>query len=83
MPAPKKRSSVLVTIEEAERQKMPQVLAKLRKAGLEVQQTIEESGFVQGMIAPEKVKALAKVKGVKRVRPELSFGLAPPESDVQ
>ena len=68
-----KKTSVLVTVAEQHRDKLPQILTKLKKAGLEVGTVLEKFGRVQGMIEPAKMSSLQGVEGVEGVRPELTF----------
>jgi hypothetical protein len=83
MAARTEKTGVVVTVQDDHLEKMDEVITRLKKEGFEVQHRMDESGFVQGLVNPEKIDSLAKLKGIKRVRPELTFEIAPPDSPVQ
>ncbi|MFP2924585.1 hypothetical protein ACLESO_05090 [Pyxidicoccus sp. 3LG] len=72
--------SVLVEVTPPER--MEDVVARLRAAGLDVEQVLEETGVVLGSAAPDRLPALRAVQGAT-VEAQRTFQLAPPDSDVQ
>lgn len=79
MPA---KTAVSVLIEASPPDNFEDVVARLRAAGLEVEQVLEESGVVLGSAAPERLPALMAVRGAT-VEVQRSFQLEPPDSSVQ
>ena len=61
----------------------PDVVERMKKAGLKVHQQMEAVGVVSGSIDPAKLSDLEQVEGVAAVEPSRRFQLPPPESDVQ
>jgi hypothetical protein len=72
--------SVLV---EGGAQHFPEVVPRLRQAGLEVVEELREIGVVTGSIDAQLIEALGQVEGVARVEPAREFRLPPPEGDIQ
>jgi hypothetical protein len=70
MSATKDKMSVIVTLAEDARQRLDEMLKKLEHAGLHSAKDLG-FGMVQGQIAPDKLKAIEDVPGVKRARPEI------------
>ena len=58
------------------------VLADLRDAGLEVDETLDGFGIVTGRAAPDAVERLRGIPGVT-VEPETGVQLPPPDAPVQ
>ena len=76
------KTAVSVLIETSEPEGFKEVVARLRAAGLEVEQVLEESGVVLGSAAPERLPALRAVRGAT-VEAQRSFQLEPPDSPIQ
>jgi hypothetical protein len=76
------KTPVSVLIEASPPDRFEDVVARLRAAGLEVDQVLEESGVVLGSAAPDRLPALRAVTGAT-VEAQRSFQHAPPDSDVQ
>ena len=61
----------------------PEVVRRMEKAGLKVEQQLEAVGVVSGSIDPAKLPDLEQVQGVTAVERAREVRIAPPESDVQ
>jgi hypothetical protein len=72
-----------LSIEEQYLDKLPKVVKRIKKAGFNVEQTLEELGVVTGSVDSEKLDAIRKVKGVASIEQERVFQLPPPESTIQ
>ncbi len=60
-----------------------EVVRRLEKAGLKVEQELEAIGVVCGSIDSAKLADFDKVEGIAAVEEQRDYQLAPPESDVQ
>jgi hypothetical protein len=60
-----------------------EVVERVRKAGLKVEQALEEVGVVSGSIDSAKLAALERLKGVAAVEPVRTVRIPPPEEDIQ
>ncbi|MCP3143202.1 hypothetical protein [Pyxidicoccus xibeiensis] len=76
------KTPVSVLIEASPPDRFEDVVARLRAAGLDVEQVLEEAGVVLGQAAPDCLPALTAVRGAT-VEVQRSFQLGPPDSDVQ
>lgn len=74
---------VTVSIDDGHIDQLDQVTAQLKKAGLEVEQTLSTLGIVTGLVETEKMSSLSKVTGVESVEVDKSYQIAPPDSEVQ
>ncbi len=79
---PAKLVSVNVTLGPAAAKAAPATLAKLKKLGLRDATMLEAIGIVTGRVAPEKLKALARVPGVTVEHAE-TVTIPPPDSPIQ
>ena len=59
------------------------ILSDLAKAGLVVDQILEEVGCITGSAEDHVVEKLRQVKGVTDVSEDLKFQLPPPDSPIQ
>ncbi len=74
---------VNVSVADDQLARFPDVVRRMEKAGLKVQQQLEAAGVVSGSIDSANLSDLERVEGVAAVEPSRSFQLPPPESDLQ
>lgn len=60
-----------------------EVVARCRKAGMNIEHEMKSIGMISGSIDEAAVEKLRRVKGVSLAEPESSFQISPPDSDVQ
>ncbi len=73
-----------ISVDDEHLNKMPEVVKKIKKAGLKVDQQMESLGMITGSIDVDKFDSLNRIKGVSNVqRDEEGFQIAPPDSEVQ
>ncbi len=60
-----------------------EVVLRCEKAGLQIEQQLEQVGVVTGSIDSTKLADLEQVEGVAAVEAARSFQLPPPDSDIQ
>jgi hypothetical protein len=72
---------VLVTVGQLDR--LDEVVAGLRAAGLQVERVLEPVGVVTGSVDPGRRTALAAVPGVAAVEDDRTVRLPPPDAAVQ
>jgi hypothetical protein len=78
------KAKVTISVDDAHLDKMPEVVKKIKKAGLRVDSQLDSIGMITGSIDDEKFDSLNRIKGVSNVqRDEQNFQIAPPDSDVQ
>ncbi|HEY1599522.1 MAG TPA: hypothetical protein VGG64_07970 [Pirellulales bacterium] len=82
MPPPN-RTNVTVSVDDAHLSQIHQVAARLRAAGMEVEQTLDHIGAISGHVGNDGLAGLARVPGVAAVEPERSFQLPPPDAKIQ
>jgi hypothetical protein len=75
--------NLTVSIADQELPHFREVVAHIKRLGLEVDQELESVGVVTGAIDQEKIQAVKKLKGVAHVEESRKFQIPPPESDVQ
>ncbi len=74
---------VNVSIAEDYRDRFPEVIERVRKAGLNVEHELAEIGVVTGTIDPARLAALERVEGVVTAEVGRQILIAPPESEIQ
>jgi hypothetical protein len=72
-----------ISIDDEHLSQFPKVMKEVEKAGLEIDQELEDLGVATGEIDEDKVAALREVEGVEHVEEERKIQIPPPESDVQ
>lgn len=72
-----------VSIEDQHLDRVEEVVKRVKRAGMSVEEVMEGVGIVTGSIEPEKLDSLRGVAGVAHVEASRHFSIAPPESDVQ
>jgi hypothetical protein len=75
--------NVSVSVADGSIDRFSEVVSRLRDAGLEVEQELEEIGVVTGSIDSEKSESLRDIEGVSHVERSREFRIAPPDSDIQ
>lgn len=75
--------NVSVSVADGSIDRFSDVVSRLRDAGLEVEQELEEIGVVTGSIDSEKAESLREIEGVSHVERSREFRIAPPDSDIQ
>lgn len=75
---------VTMSVDDEHLDKMPEVVKKIKKAGLKVDSQLESLGMITGSIDDDKFDSLNRIKGVSNVkRDDENFRIAPPDSEVQ
>lgn len=74
---------VVVSVDDAHLDHLDQVVQDLRAAGLQVRDTLGGLGTVIGSVPAAQLSSLWSVDGVDSVERERSYGLPPPDADVQ
>jgi hypothetical protein len=64
-------------------ERVPDVVKRLREAGMEVTQALPTTGVVTGSAPASQIADLERVEGVTAVEPSRRFDLPPPDSPVQ
>jgi hypothetical protein len=72
-----------VSVEDTHLGQIDEVAAKLRAAGMHVDQTLATIGSISGHATSELLNTLRQVPGVAAIEPERSFQLPPSGADVQ
>jgi len=75
--------NLTVSVDDAHLDRFSEVVERVKKAGLKVDQKMANLGMVTGSIDSEKVGLLRKVKGVAEIEEQRDIQIAPPESPVQ
>lgn len=78
-----KRVQVVVSVDDQHMPKVGQVASLCKKAGLQVDQALDEVGIITGSIPEDKLDQLSGVKGVASVEREQTYQIPPPGSNVQ
>jgi hypothetical protein len=79
-PTRKAAVAVVVTVSDGRPQ---QATARLRNAGMAIDDVMDELGMVTGTVAEDAIPALESVPGVIAVERQRTYHVPPPESDVQ
>ena len=74
---------VSISVDDEHLSEFAKVMKKVEKAGMEIDQELEDIGVATGSIDEEKVGKLKDVEGVSHVEEERQIQIPPPESDVQ
>lgn len=72
-----------ISVDDEHLSRFSKVMKEVEKAGMEIDQELEDIGVATGSIDEDKVGKLREVDGVKHVEKERQIQLPPPESDVQ
>ena len=75
--------NVSISVDDEHLSEFSKVMKKVEKAGMEIDQELEDVGVATGSIDEEKVGKLRDVEGVSHVEEERQIQIPPPESDVQ
>jgi len=74
---------ITVTVHDDHVARIDEVAERLRRAGMDVEQTLPAVGLITGSVPPSARPAVAATEGVEAVEDETAFSLPPPDSDVQ
>lgn len=74
---------VVVSVADDQLASLSEVVAGLRRAGLEVGEVLDAAGLVTGTVDEDAIEALCAVPGVVDVERQGDYQIAPPDSDVQ
>lgn len=75
--------NVNVSVADDHLHRFDEVVRRMKRAGLKVDQQLEGVGVVSGSIDSAKVQDLEGTPGVSSVERSRTVGIAPPESDIQ
>lgn len=74
---------VIVSVDEEHLGALPEVVERLRSAGMEVGEALPALGAVTGSAHPSQADALAQVEGVSHVERSREIRLPPPDAEIQ
>ena len=77
------RVPITVSVSDSHLEKLKEVAAQLRAAGMSVEHSLDAIGTISGHVEQDRLAGLAKVPGVAAVEPERTFQLPPPGSKIQ
>lgn len=72
-----------ISVDDEHLDKMPEVVKRIKKAGLKVESQLEALGIITGSVDADKQDSIRSIKGVANVEEDRSIQIAPPDSDVQ
>ena len=72
-----------ISVDDEHLSQFSKVMKEVEKAGMKIDQELEDLGVATGAIDEDKVAALRKVEGVQHVEEERQIQIPPPESEVQ
>lgn len=72
---------LVVTVDDEHIGRLPEVVEKLKAAGMNVESLMDRIGVVAGSCDSEKVGLLSRIEGVSHIAPEREFQI--PELDMQ
>ncbi|GAA4426051.1 hypothetical protein ACFQV2_16015 [Actinokineospora soli] len=74
---------VLVVLADSGMARLPEVVAGLEAAGMEIDEVLDSVGVITGAVPAAAVTALTAVDGVEGIEPVTTFQIPDPDSDVQ
>jgi len=77
------RRAVTVTAADSHAGALDDLAARLRQAGMDVEQVLGALGVVTGSIDASQLAAIEALPGVGAVELQAGFQIAPPDADVQ
>ena len=72
-----------LSLDDQHLSKFSEVVKKVEKAGMTVDEKHKDIGVVSGSIEKDKLDSLLKVDGVEHIEEEREVRIPPPESDLQ
>lgn len=72
-----------LSVDDEHLSKFSEVVKKVEKAGMTVDEKHKDIGVVNGSIEKDKIDSLRKVDGVEHIEEEREVRIPPPDSDVQ
>ncbi|MGB7439724.1 MAG: hypothetical protein WA919_01535 [Coleofasciculaceae cyanobacterium] len=77
------RINLSVSVDDDHINRISEVVQNLKKAGMKVENLLDQLGIVTGWCESEKVAKVSQVEGVLDVESERTVQLAPPTSYIQ
>jgi hypothetical protein len=77
------RRSVTVTVADSHTGAIDELAARLRQAGMDVEQVLGALGVITGSIDDAQLAAIEALPGVAAVEPQASFQIPPPDAELQ
>lgn len=74
---------VTVSVTDDQQANIDELAARLRAAGMEVDQVLPTVGVITGSVTRSQRTLIERAAGVAAVEDETSFQVPPPDSDVQ
>ncbi|MDJ0349107.1 hypothetical protein [Cryobacterium sp. PH29-G1] len=75
--------SVSIVVDDSHTAGIVDVAARLRAAGMSVENVLDTVGIITGSVSEQQLGALGRVEGVESVDRDRQVHLPPPEDDVQ
>jgi UDP-N-acetylmuramate-alanine ligase len=72
-----------VSVDDKHLDNFDEIVKKIKKAGMKVEQKLDSLGIITGSIDSSKVDALREVDGVLHVEEQKKIQIPPPDSPVQ
>lgn len=76
-------AGVLIAVEDAHLDRLQELAAELKAAGMSIDRVSEVTGTITGSVSPARMAGLRRVRGVSAVEPEQVVRIPPPDADVQ
>ena len=77
------RRSVTVIVAESHAGAIDELAARLRQAGMDVEQVLGALGVITGSIDDVQLAAIEALPGIAAVEPQASFQIPPPDAELQ
>jgi hypothetical protein len=77
------RRLVTVTVADSHAGALDDLAGRLAQAGMQVEQVLGVLGVVTGRLEDEQLAAIARLPGVAAVEEQATYGLAPPDAEIQ
>jgi len=72
-----------LSVDDQHMSKFADVVKRVEKAGMKVDEKHKDIGVVNGSIEKDKIDSLRQVDGVEHIEEEREIRIPPPESDLQ
>jgi hypothetical protein len=77
------RVEVKVSVDDAHLDRLPEVVERLRAAGMQVDQALGAIGVVTGSVEADQLRHLSQVDGALSIESSRDFQIGPPDAPVQ
>jgi hypothetical protein len=74
---------VSVSVDDRHLSKFSEIVKRVEKAGMEVDEKHKDIGVLNGSIEKNKIDSLRRIEGVEHVEEQREVRIPPPESEVQ